>query len=156
MSAEGECEDAPAAATVERRLRDEVGDHGLFQWLDVDFEVLEPGRVAMTVPFDEKFANLTSGTMHGGVTATLVDTVSGFALRSTFDDPERTFLTTTDLDVRYVRPVRDDVRAVGEVVRAGGSMGVTDVTVTSETPEGERKTVATGATSYRLFRGEES
>ncbi|WP_254543827.1 PaaI family thioesterase [Halomarina pelagica] len=150
MSADADC-DADAA---ERRLRAEVGDHGLFRWLDLDFAVLEPGRVAMTIPFDEKFANLASGTMHGGITATLIDTVSGFALRSTFERPETTFLTTTDLNVRYVRPARGDVRAVGEVVRAGRSMGVTEATVTSTAPDGTEKTVATGGTTYRLFRGE--
>ena len=44
-----------------------------------------------------------------------------------------------------------DVEA--EVVRAGGSMGVTESEVTTR-HESERKVVATGGTSYRLFREE--
>jgi uncharacterized protein (TIGR00369 family) len=126
-------------------------EHGLFAWLDLDVEVVEPGRVVLGLPFDEKFANLTSGTVHGGVTATVIDTASGFALRSTFEDPAAARLTTTDLNVRYVRPARDDLRVEAEVVRAGGSMGVTESTVTTH-HEGEEKVVATGGTSYRLFR----
>ena len=105
------------------------------------------------LPFDEKFANLASGTVHGGVTATVIDTASGFALRSTFDDPAAARLTTTDLNVRYLRPARDDLRVTAEVVRAGGSIGVTRCEATTG-HEGERKVVATGGTSYRLFREE--
>jgi len=130
-----------------------LADHGLFTWLDLDIERVEPGHATFVLPFDEKFANLTSGTVHGGVTATVIDTASGFALRSTFEDPAAARLTTTDLNVRYVRPARDDLRVEAEVVRAGGSMGVTESEVTTR-HEGERKVVATGGTSYRLFREE--
>ena len=141
----------PGAPTddLEAALR----SHGLFEWLDLDVESVDPGRVVFGLPFDEKFANLASGTVHGGVTATVIDTASGFALRSTFDDPAAARLTTTDLNVRYLRPARDDLRVTAEVVRAGGSIGVTRCEATTG-HEGERKVVATGGTSYRLFREE--
>jgi uncharacterized protein (TIGR00369 family) len=129
-----------------------LAEHGLFAWLDLDIEHVEPGRIVFGLPFDEKFANLTSGTVHGGITATVIDTASGFALRSTFEDPTAVQLTTTDLNVRYVRPARDDVRVTADVVRAGDSMGVTECEVTT-VHEGERKVVATGGTSYRLLGG---
>jgi uncharacterized protein (TIGR00369 family) len=139
-------DDAPESA-AERVLR----EHGLFHWLDLDVEFLEPGHVVFELPFDEKFANVASGTVHGGITATVIDSASGFALRSTFDDPMDVMLTTTDLNVRYVRPARGDVRVEAEVIRAGGSMGFTETEATS-VHEGERKVIATGGTSYRLFR----
>lgn len=132
-------------------LEAELREHGLFEWLSLDIGSIEPGRVVFTLPFDEKFANLTSGTVHGGITATVIDTASGFALRSTFEDPKAARLTTTDLNVRYVRPARNDLRVEAEVVRAGGTMGVTESEVTT-VHEGEEKIVATGGTSYRLFR----
>jgi uncharacterized protein (TIGR00369 family) len=140
----------PGAPTddLEAALR----EHGLFEWLDLDVESVEPGRVVFELPFDEKFANIASGTVHGGVTATVIDTASGFALRSTFDDPAGVRLTTTDLNVRYVRPARDDVRVTADVVRAGDSMGVTDCEATT-VHEGERTVVATGGTSYRIIGG---
>ena len=127
-----------------------LADHGLFAWLDLEIERVEPGHATFVLPFDEKFANVTSGTVHGGVTATVIDTASGFALRSTFDDPAGVRLTTTDLNVRYVRPARGDVRVTADVVRAGDSMGVTRCEVTT-VHEGERKVVATGGTSCRLL-----
>ena len=141
------------AGTPTDDLEAALREHGLFEWLDLDVESVEPGRVVFGLPFDEKFANLASGTVHGGVTATVIDTASGFALRSTFDDPAAARLTTTDLNVRYLRPARDVLRVTAEVVRAGGSIGVTQCEVTTE-HEDERKVVATGGTSYRLFREE--
>ncbi|WP_350355430.1 PaaI family thioesterase [Haloglomus halophilum] len=132
-------------------LEQELREHGLFAWLDLDIVAVEPGRAVFDLPFDEKFANISSGTVHGGITATVIDTASGFALRSTFENPAHAALTTTDLNVRYVRPARDDLRVAAEVVRAGSSMGVTECEVTTM-HEGERKVVATGGTTYRLFR----
>lgn len=133
------------------RLEGELEEHGFFAWLNFDFAVIERGRVVFEIPFDEKFANLYSGAVHGGVTATAMDTASAFALRSTFDDPVSARVTTTDLDVRYVRPAIGDLRVEAAVVRAGETVGYTDCEATT-VHEGERKTVATGGTSYRLFR----
>jgi uncharacterized protein (TIGR00369 family) len=144
MSTESEGE------TDSQLVRD-LRDHGLFRWLNLSVSELGDGRVVFHVPFDEKFANLASGTVHGGVTATVIDTASGFALRSTMDEPSDAALTTTDLNVKYIRPARSDLRVEAEVVRAGTTMGVTDCEVTAE-HRGERKVVATGTTTYRLFR----
>ena len=137
---------------LESDLAAALADHGLFAWLDLEIERVEPGHATFVLPFDEKFANLTSGTVHGGVTATVIDTASGFALRSTFDEPAGVRLTTTDLNVRYVRPARGDVRVTADVVRAGDSMGVTECEATT-VHEGERTVVATGGTSYRIIGG---
>ena len=136
-------------------LRETLHEHGLFEWLDVDIAELSAGRAVLTVPYDEKFANVSSGTMHGGVTATVIDTASGFALRSTMDHPTDASLTTTDLNVRYVRPATSDITVTAEVVRSGRTVGVTEAEVTAR-HEGEEKVVATGGTTDRLFRGEES
>jgi uncharacterized protein (TIGR00369 family) len=134
-----------------------IEEHGLFSWLDLRVESIEDGRAVVVVPDDEKLRNIGEGggtPIHGGVAATVIDTVSGFALRTTFDDPMEARLTTTDLNVSYLRPAMGDLRATAEVVRSGGSMGVVEVDVTAPTPEGE-DTVAVGRASYRLFRGEE-
>ncbi len=161
---EGETETGPdfedvagLDAVAEERLQSFIEQHGFLSWLGLTVESVERGRVVFTVPYDERLANPapgSKGTLHGGVTATLVDTVSGFALRTTFENPAEARLTTTDLNVSYLRPARDDLRGTAEVVRAGGSMGVTRVTVESTAPSGEDKPVAVGRTSYRLFRGD--
>ncbi|MEF8841036.1 MAG: PaaI family thioesterase [Haloarculaceae archaeon] len=147
--------DAEGGPDVDPRVREAVGDMELFRWLGLEVESVDPGRATFRVPFDEKLANVSSGTLHGGIAATVIDTASAFALRSTMEDPTDASLTTTDLNVRYVRPARSEIRVTAEVVRSGRTIGVTECEATAR-HEGEEKVVATGGTTYRLFRGGES
>jgi len=55
------------------------------------------------------------------------------------------------MDVKYVRPTTDDLRAEAEVVRSGTSTGVTRVAVESTSPDGDPKEVVVGTTTYRIF-----
>ena len=140
---EGELRVEDAAAVIEH--------HGFLSWLNVSLETLEDGRAVMELPYQEKLTNWVTGTIHGGVTATVVDTCSAFALRTRMDDPMNTTLATTDLDVKYVRPATSDLTVEAEVIRAGTSTGVTRVTVLGTDEDGQSKEIATGATTYRLF-----
>jgi uncharacterized protein (TIGR00369 family) len=140
---------------VRNSVQTVIDDHEFLSWLGVTVSEFEEGRAVLVMPHSDKLTNIVEGsrgTIHGGVTASLVDTASGFALRTTFADPTTPALTTTDLDVTYLRPARSDLTVEAEVVRAGDSMGYTDVTVYGEAPDGERKAVVTGSASYRLFR----
>lgn len=132
-----------------------IDNHDFLSYLGVEVAEFEEGRAVLSMTHDEKLTNIVEGsrgTIHGGVTASLVDTASGFALRTTFADPTAPALTTTDLDVTYLRPARSDLTVEAEVVRAGESMGYTDVLVYGEAPSGEQKAVVKGSASYRLFR----
>ncbi|MFB6166445.1 MAG: PaaI family thioesterase [Haloarculaceae archaeon] len=128
--------------------------HGYLSWLGVTVEELDHGRAVMALPYQEKLTNWVSGSIHGGVTATLVDTASAFALRSQFDDPFDVALATTDLNVKYVRPATSDLTVEADAIRRGGNVGVTRVDVRGTAPDGTEKTVAIGATTYRLFSEE--
>ena len=131
-------------------LRAFIDDHGYLSWLGLRLDRLERGRVRMSVPGDEKLRNPgPGGSIHGGIVATLIDTASGFALRTTFEDPGTARLATTDLDVSYLRPATGDLAVEAEVLRAGGTTGVTDVAIESAN---EDEPVAVGRTTYRLFR----
>ncbi|SER79092.1 PaaI family thioesterase [Natrinema salaciae] len=128
-----------------------VQRHGYLSWLDIEVECLEDGRAVLVIEQDEDFENPVGNDghdpVHGGIVATLIDTSSAFALRTTFENPADAFLTTTDLNVSYLRPATGDLRAEAEVLRAGGSTGVTEVSV-----EGADGEAAVGRTTYRLFR----
>ena len=130
-------------------------EHGFLSWLGVTVVEASPGRAVLRVEAKPQLRNvgqMEPAPIHRGVISTLVDTASAVALRTTFDDPENANLTTTNMDVSYLRPATGDLEATAEVVRAGSSMGVAEVTVTAEAPDGERKEVAVGKTNYRLFR----
>ncbi|MFC6717995.1 PaaI family thioesterase [Natrialbaceae archaeon GCM10025810] len=130
---------------------DFVERHGYLSWLGVSVEHLEDGRAILSIERDEDFENPVGNDghdpVHGGIVATLIDTSSAFALRSTFEDPDRARLTTVDLNVSYLRPALGDLRAEAEVIRAGRTTGVTDVSVVGDAGE-----AAVGRTTYRLFR----
>ncbi|MEM4781557.1 MAG: PaaI family thioesterase [Halalkalicoccus sp.] len=129
-------------------LRPFIDGHGYLSWLGLRLESVEVGRVRMCVPETDTLRNPGPGRpVHGGITATLIDTASGFALRTTFEEPADARLATTDLDVSYLRPATGTLTVEAEVLRAGGTTGVTDVTV-----ESDAETVAVGRTTYRLFR----
>lgn len=158
MTASAETDDPrPLPEADVASLESFVERHGFLSWLGVTVEDAADGHIELGARHDERFVNPSENAdgvepVHGGVTAALVDTASGFALRTTFDDPGAARLTTTDLDVSYLRPAVGDLTATADVVRAGGSTGVVDVSVESETPDGEREQVAVGRATYRLFR----
>lgn len=129
-----------------------IEQHGFMRWLDLQVAAVEEGTAVLTLPYREELGNPMTGSIHGGLLATLVDTASGMAIQTTFDEIGETGLTTTDMSVSYLRPARSDVRAEASVVRVGGSMAVTEVEVSGVAPDGERKAVVVGTTSYRLFR----
>lgn len=142
-------------------LREAIEEqHGYLAWLGTRVEEAEPGRMVLSVPFDEKLTNPTSPpTIHGGVAATLIDTAGGLAQRLNVEDPISTGVATVNLNVNYLRRATGDLTATAEVIRTGDSVGVSEVDVVSTVPAdadhddaGEERLVATGQPSYRLFR----
>src|SRR6056297_371541 len=139
---------AEAVALIERRIEEE---HGYLSWLNTSVDVVERGRVVLSIPFDDKLTNSDGGTIHGGVAATLIDTAGGVVQRTAFEEPLGGGVATVNLNANYLRPATGDLRAEAEVVRAGGSIGVSDMTVTSDT-NGDTAEVVVGQGSFRLFR----
>ena len=127
--------------------------HGYLTWLGVRVESMADGRAVVRLPDEDRFANPgRTGSVHGGIVATLVDLASAVALRSTFEDPAGGSLTTTDLNVSYLRPATGALIATADVVRAGGSTGVAEVTVERADADGDDAVAAVGRTTFRLFR----
>ncbi len=145
--------DGISPATADR-LRVAIEDeHGLLSWLGTTVESVERGRVVLSVPYDAKLTNATEPpTIHGGVAATLADTAGALAIRSTFDDPETGGMATITLSTNYLERAHDDLRATATVVRAGGSVGVSEIRLTCGTESGDPQTVGLAQGSYRLYR----
>ncbi len=84
-----------------------------------------------------------SGVLHGGVTATLIDTAMAFAVRTRLDKSEAT--ATIDLTVHYLRPVTEGaITCTAKVVRAGKRI----FTVSAEVHNDQSKLIATGLSTY--------
>ncbi len=81
------------------------------------------GYVRFTMQANEEFAN-PQGTVHGGIIATLLDTVMTCAAFTTL--PIGKTCTTTDISVQYVRPVAPngaELTAEGHTVYIGSTRG---------------------------------
>lgn len=84
-----------------------------------------------------------SGVLHGGVTATLIDTAMAFAVRTYLTDTEPT--ATIDLTVHYLRPhVEGKAICTARVVRPGKRI----FTVSAEVHNEVGKLIATGLSTY--------
>src|SRR5215472_15190848 len=78
------------------------------------------------------------GLMHGGVTASLIDTVTAFAIVSAVPEGEQ--FVTIDLTISYLRPISEGVvTATAQVLRAGRRV----ITVSAEMRDGAGQIAAT-------------
>ena len=85
------------------------------------------GEVDVSLEVEPRHLNL-SGTLHGGMIATLADTATGLAFRTTLG-AGMTFLTST-LSVTFLRPGRPGtITAKGRVVKTGSRFGYSEADV---------------------------
>lgn len=135
-------------------LQEFIDEHGFLSFLDLTVDELEPGRLVMRVPYHSKLTNKGpgDGNVHGGIASTLIDTAGGLCIHTALEEPLQSSVATIDLNVSYLRPARGDLVGTAEVVRVGGTVGVAEVTVESETPDGSIQEVAVGRGSFRIFR----
>ncbi len=97
------------------------------RWLALSLERVEHGAVDVAMDVQPQHLNLM-GTLHGGMIATLADTATGLALRSTLEDG-LTF-TTTYLGVTFLAPgPQGRILARGRVVRTGRRFGYAEADV---------------------------
>jgi uncharacterized protein (TIGR00369 family) len=84
-----------------------------------------------------------SGVLHGGVTATLIDTAMAFAVRTRL--PIEVATATIDLTVHYLRPhTSGKFTCTAKVVRGGKRI----FTVSADVHNEEGKLIATGLSTY--------
>jgi uncharacterized protein (TIGR00369 family) len=115
--------------------------------LGFDIEEVEEGRVVFTAETGEHQYN-PIGVVHGGVAATLLDSVMGCAVHSRL--PRGRGYTTLEIKVNYVRAIKHDsgpLRAIGTVVH----MGAKTATAEARLLDGEGRLCAHGTTTCLLF-----
>jgi uncharacterized protein (TIGR00369 family) len=97
--------------------------------LGFDLVEVQEGRVVFAVEPGEQHYN-PIGMVHGGLAATLIDSASGCAVHTTL--PAGTGYTTTDVQVRFVRPITLDtgrIECIGEVVHRGRTLATAEARV---------------------------
>ena len=115
--------------------------------LGYDVVEVESGRVAVTLQPTDAHLN-PSGTVHGGLTATLLDTCMGLAIRSTLDKGIGS--TTLEFKISLLRAITPEtgrIRAEGKVLNCGRRVGTAEGRVT----DADGRLLAHGTTTCLIF-----
>lgn len=103
---------------------------------------LEPDVAVISINMRDELRQPT-GVLHGGVTATLIDTAMAFAVRTRLGMDETA--ATIDLTVHYLRPhITGTLTCTAKVVRAGKRI----FTVSADVVNEHDKHIATGVSTY--------
>ena len=115
------------------------------------YDVVEAERGRVVVATDPSEAHLNPyGTVHGGLTATLLDSCMGLAVQSTL---EKGFAqTTVEFKVSLMRPITPEtgrIRAEGIVLNCGRRVGTAEGRLT----DGKGRLLAHGTTTCLILEG---
>ncbi len=111
-------------------------------------DTVDTGRVVLGVVPRPDLMQFT-GALHGGAVAALADMAAGAAI-STILPPGR-IPVTIELKLNYLAPaVGDRILAEARAVPGGGAIGVAEIAVFAERPEGIRR-VAIGLATMRAI-----
>jgi uncharacterized protein (TIGR00369 family) len=117
------------------------------QTLGYDVAEAESGRVVVTLVPTGAHLN-PAGTVHGGLTATLLDSCMGLAIQSTLD--RGVSQTTLEFKISLVRPITPEtgeVKAEGKVLSCGRRVGTAEGRVV----DGKGRLLAHGTTTCLIF-----
>ena len=117
------------------------------QTLGYEVVEAESGRVVVTLIPTEAHLN-PAGTVHGGLTATLLDSCMGLAVQSTLE--KGTAQTTLEFKISLIRPITPDtgpIRAEGRILNVGRRIGTADGRVT----DAQGRLLAHGTTTCLIF-----
>jgi uncharacterized protein (TIGR00369 family) len=118
------------------------GEVPYIKLLGMELVELKPGEAVLRLKMRGELRQ-PHGVMHGGATASVIDTATAFAVISVLEAGEKA--TTVDLTVHYLRPVFDgEIVCTAKVVRAGRRL----LTVSAEVTGGEGKLIATALSTY--------
>lgn len=122
----------------------------LHKHLGVKLLDARPGYAELLIPFKpELVGDPRSNRLHGGITATMLDSSGGAAAMTTLTTPDDK-ISTLDIRIDYLEPGKSaDLIAYGEIVRSGQHVVVCRMWARHK---GEDAIVAEGKAVYRVTR----
>jgi uncharacterized protein (TIGR00369 family) len=116
--------------------------------LGYDITEVESGRVVITAEPNDTHLNPAGG-VHGGLSATLLDSCMGLAIQSTLEKGIGS--TTLEFKISLVRPITPEtglIRAEGIVLNCGRRVGTAEGRIT----DGKGRLLAHGTTTCLIFQ----
>ena len=113
---------------LQKVMRGEVAPPPITEMIGFSLVSVERGRATVELPVDERHVN-PFGNVHGGLICDIADAAMGAAYHSTLTDEE--ICSTLELKISFLRPApRSRLRAEGQVIKAGKSIGFLECDVT--------------------------
>ncbi|HTK36910.1 MAG TPA: PaaI family thioesterase [Pyrinomonadaceae bacterium] len=112
------------------------------QMVGMELVDISPGEAVISFEMRDQLRQ-PHGILHGGITATLIDTAMAFAVVTELAEGEKA--STIDLTIHYLRPHTEGmVTCTAKVVRAGKRI----FTLSAEAVNGQGKLIATAISTY--------
>ena len=125
-----------------RRVEAAFASVPFIHFLGLELGDVERGAATLYLDVRDELRQVR-GLLHGGVTASLIDTAAAFAIISTLSEGEST--ATVDLTIHYMRPLLSGrLKAHARVLRAGRRL----LTVTVDIQDEAGNVAATALTTY--------
>lgn len=129
--------------TLQSELQKSLEDNPFFKHLG--FEILhEDSEIVLKLPLKQDLLN-TNKTLHGGVHASMLDTVQTVVLRSLYQRN----VFALNLDVHYFAPsASGDLYARAKVLQKGYKLATVEAEITDE----QQQLIAKGTGVYKIAR----
>lgn len=111
----------------EQKVRDSFKYQGTMHWLGGELADVKLGFVEIHLPDSEK-TRQQHGLFHGGIVATLADSVSGYATYTVLEPEEE--CVSAEFKINFLYPARGDkLIGRGSVIKVGRSLVIAEATV---------------------------
>jgi uncharacterized protein (TIGR00369 family) len=127
--------------TVKQKILTAFKEVPYLQLLGMELLELDEGRAVVKLEMKDHHRQ-PYGVLHGGATASVIDTATAFAIISALPAEKA---TTVDLTVHYLRPVSTGfIICEAKIVRAGKRL----ITVSADVHDNQGKQIATALSTY--------
>ena len=133
---------AKLTATQLRRIHKALATVPFAKLLGIELEDVGMGTATLGLPVRSELTQ-NHGVVHGGAVASLIDSAMAFAIIPLLAPKES--VTTADLTISYLRPVRAGrMRATAKVIRAGRRL----IVVSADVFDSQQTLTATALSTY--------
>jgi acyl-CoA thioesterase len=130
------------AAELVEKAREVFSKVPFIRLIGMELADLKDGEATVKLKMRDELRQ-PHGLLHGGATASVIDTAMAFAVVTKLSKEEKA--STVDLNVYYLRPVKDgEITCTAKIVKAGKRL----LTVSAEVFNDEGKLIATSLSTY--------
>lgn len=136
-----------------QRVRGSFARQAAMTTIGASLRTVEPGRVVIELPFAPHITQ-QHGFVHGGIMATALDSACGYAASSLM--PADAGVLTIEFKVNLIAPAQGrSFRMVGEVLKPGRTIMVTEARAWAVGDDGREKLVASMNATMMVITGRE-